>query len=94
MNQKQATYFVNTLGSKHQSLQPALRQLVRGEKFSDAQLEAINDGDSRLTAVVPILRAINCGTANDETIAAVNALDSFGAPLQPLLLALVAGLKD
>ena len=94
MNKKQAIYFVNTLGSKHQALQPALRQFVRGEKLTNEQLEAIADGDSRLTAVVPILRAINFGTANNETIVAINELDSFGSPLKPLLLALVAGLKD
>ena len=49
---------------------------------------AIDDGDSRLSQLVPILRDLRGGNATAETVKAINSLDSFGEQLQPILLAL------
>jgi hypothetical protein len=94
MKRAQALDFINTLDSKHQSVQPALRLLARGGELLPDELNALASSDSRLVEVVPILRAINGGKADDGTVKAINALDSFGAPLQPVLLAMVHGFSE
>jgi hypothetical protein len=83
------TESINVLDSKTSvELRTVLTQLAAGKKLSDAQLDAVDDGDSRLTAVIPILRAINDGAANAETKVAINALDSYAEPLKQILLSL------
>jgi hypothetical protein len=93
MTKAEALYFINTLGSKHVTAQPILRKLVRGEQVSETELGQLENNDSRLTAVVPIIRELSVGQAGENTAAAISALDSHGAPLQPVLLALLAGLN-
>jgi hypothetical protein len=62
--------------------------MAQGAVVPNTLIDELDDGDSRLSQIVPILRAINDKAVSDETIAAINSLDSFGAPLQPVLLAL------
>jgi hypothetical protein len=84
-----ALELVEALDSKHESLQPVLRKLAGGEKVSDEELEALDDSDSRVSAVIPILRSIRDGAARAGTAVAIDNLDSFGAGLRPTLLALL-----
>lgn len=100
MNHKEANYFISTLSSKHQSLQSVLRRMVNGQNLSEENLKRIADSDSRAGAVVEILQAINTARSSEKHVASewltekLEALDSFGAPLQPLLFALAGGLKE
>jgi len=94
MKRKQALDFINTLSTKQQALQPLLRKFARGEKVSEEELKVAEDSDSRAGAVVAVLRDINAGKKDESVIVAIGELDSFGAPLQPLLTALAAGLTN
>lgn len=94
MTRAQAIDFINSVDSKHQSLQPVLRQLARGEAVSAEEVDALAESDSRLSQVAPVVKAIATGRADKNTLSAINELDSFGAPLQPVLLALVQGFTE
>src|SRR6185503_17320382 len=93
MNRAQAIHFVNTLSSKHQSLQPLLRKFARGEAVTEDELLAAETNDSRAGGVVAALRCVKNGEPK-QTTHATEDLDSFGSPLRPLLEALAAGLSD
>lgn len=88
-----ALELIDGLDSKHESLQPVLRRLAAGEKVSDKDLDALDDSDSRVSQVTPILRDIRDGKVGPAAVAAIEALDSFGAGLQPALFALVSPSK-
>ena len=94
MTRQQALDFINTLDSKHQSLQPVLRSMARGVLVLNAVLDELAESDSRVGPVVLILEVAQTGAGKEETIKAINRLDSFGAPLQPLLLAMVEGFTE
>jgi len=94
MKRNQALDLINTLSTKQQALQPLLRKFARGEKVSESELQWALDSDSRAGAVIVVLRDINAGKKDESVTVAIGELDSFGAPLQPLLTALVAGLTN
>ena len=95
LTRQQAADFINQLDSKHQSLQPILQKLVAGKTVTAGELDTVAETDSRAGAVVQVLRDVNSngGVSADQVREKIEALDSFGAPLKPLLSALNEGLQ-
>ena len=91
MNRSQAHEHINCVDTKHQSAQPLLRRLVRGEKVTDEDVDKFVDEDSRWESHRETLKKLAAGDKlTDDDRANWN---SFSEYLHPLFEALNDGIQ-